>query len=289
MNKNKKTQFRKFVVLPAIFTSAAVPLALAVSCSHEGVGIQGDGGGAIDVLPNVQEAVLAKNDIELTEFDFERNVLNTKEYGILPLSRIQHAFEIKETGDNIIPLTESVEDAIVTQITRMRHIDDNDPELQELSKIFIDGSVNGKDGTPQSLVNPFAEIKVKKSEVMEKGYGVIAKQVHDILDADKTAKFSVLTKSLTIDTVGKDGKYNTGEYVMRLYKKKQNSNELNQAISLFTDKSKFDSDEFALNALGGLTLTYVNQMRNDSENESIYSNYIEEDRSNSDTHNLLWN
>lgn len=287
MNKNKKTQFRKFVVLPAIFTSAAVPLALAVSCSHGGTGIQGDGGAAIDVLPSGHKVLLAKDDIELTEFDVERNVLNTKEYGILPLSRIQHAFEIKDTDDNVIPLTENVEDMIVTKITRMRHIDDNDAELQELSKIFIDSSVNGKDGTAQSLVNPFVEIKVKKSDVMSNGYGMIAKQVHDVLESNKNTKFSILTKSSTIDSVDKDGKYNTGEYVIRLYKKKQNSAELERAISLFNDKTRFGSDEFALNALGGLTLTYATQMRNDAQNDSIYSNFIEEDKSGSSAKNLL--
>lgn len=274
--KNKK-QIYKFAVVPVLTTASIIaPIATVISCGDSAPRVLPQGGEAAQGS-QAKKDIIMKNDIQLTEYDLERNILNTTEYGILPLSRIQHSLEIKNSDDNIIPLSEKIVNVGGNDWAQMRNVDDNDTQLQEHAKIFIDETVNGKDGKAQSLTNPFAEIKVRKSEILANGYSDIAKQVKDILDANQGIKFSILTKSTIIDKADADGKYTNGEYVVRIYKKKANSADLDKAIAMFKDTNKFGSDLFALKSLGGFTLTYVNQMRNPSWNGSIYSNYFQAD------------
>lgn len=270
--KNKR-QIYKFAV-GSIATTATIvaPIATVISCGNNSkVGQQ-------QSVQQVKKDMIALKDVSLNEYDIERSLLNTQEYGILPVTRIQHIFETKKAENSPVKMTEKIDQIIGQNVTAMRNIDLADAELQNYSKIFIDSAVNGKDGKTQSLTNPFASFKVKKSEVIN-SFGPAAKQIKDIIDSNSKDKFSILTMETKKDSENADNEFVSGEYEVRLYKKPANSAELDKAIKLFEDSTKFGADKDALNALGGFTLTYVNQLKNSTPNDSIYSNFLQEENS----------
>lgn len=271
----KKNNIYKVAAL-SLGSAAAIiaPVATLVACGSKSNPV---------VAPNYQHDVkttLELNDIPVSEYDVERNVLNTEAFGILPLSRIQHEWEAKDSERSLTKVTQTTDKLHgIVSATMMKHLQDDDQELIEHAKLYIDESVmvNNK---PQSLTNPFKKFNINKIDIINnsKGtYEAVATQIQDFLNSNPGKEFSIFTHLVTEVTKSDKG-FVSGNYEVRIYQKKANSADLNKAIALFKDPNKFGSDISALTHLQGFTFTFTAQMIDSVADWSMYSNYLQDDQ-----------
>lgn len=270
----KKNNIYKVAAL-SLGSAAAIiaPVATLVACGSKSNPV---------VAPNYQhdaKTTLELNDIPVSEYDVERNVLNTEAFGILPLSRIQHEWEAKDNDRSLTKVTQTTDKLHgLVNATMIKHLQDDDQELIEHAKLYIDESVmvNNK---PQSLTNPLKKFNINKVDIINnsKGtYEAVATQIQDFLSKNPGKEFSIFTHLITEDTQSDKGFIN-GNYEVRIYQKKANSADLNKAIAMFKDPNKFGSDISALTHLQGFTFTFTAQMIDSVADWSMYSNYLQDD------------
>lgn len=253
--------------------SIVAPLATVVACGGT-KGAPTGGNGQPTIAPKTS---LNLKDVQLTEYDVERNILNTAKNGILPVTRIQHTFEGEDKGPALIKIDGKEVDVFGEPITGTTKIETSNPQLQEHAKIFIDSAVQAN-GKSQSLDNPIASFTITKAEIMKNAtaYQQVSDKVKNFIDNNSANgnKYSVLTFATEDDEKDANDSFSTGEYKINIYQKPKNSANLDKAINILKS-NKFASDENALGKLSGFTFTPVTIEVNSEPNKSIYSNYIQ--------------
>lgn len=231
-------------------------------------------------------------DVKITEYDVERQILNTAKNGVLPLSRIQHTFESKDYGPALTKMDETkVQVMGIVEKTGTTRLETTNSQLIEHAKIFIDPSVqiNGKS---QSLDNPLISFTITKSDIMKNAdaYQKVSDNINEYISQHSSSgeKYSVLTLSTKEDVKDTNDEFSTGEYKINIYQKPSNSANLDKAIALLKS-DKFGSDENALAKLNGFTLTPITTEKNSEPNKSIYSNYIQAEQGPGTNNNIATN
>lgn len=261
--------------------SVVAPISTAVACgtkdTHNGVL-------ANKVITVAPKTSLNLKDVKLTEYDVERNIINTSKNGVLPVSRIQHTFESKDYGPALTKIDNTIVDVFGGLVQKLgtTKLEITNPQLKEHSKLFIDSNVQAN-GKSQSLDNPLVSFTITKSDIMKKAdaYQQVSDQVQSYISQHSSngKKYSILTLSTREDVKDQKDEFSTGEYQVNIYQKPSNSTDLDKAIKLLTS-NKFVSDENALEKLGGFTFTPVTTEKNSDPNKSIYSNYLQSEGQN---------
>lgn len=269
-----KNKLIKFVFLP-LATSATVitPVVSAIACGNNP---HKPGQQAITVPPKTS---LNLKDVQLSEYDVERKIINTEKNGILPLSRIQQAFEGKDQWSNLHKIESEQASVMFGLVTKngTTKVDVTSDQFIEHAKIFVDSAIT-VNGNPQSLSNPLVSFTITKNEIMTKAtaYEDVSDKIQNYISAHSSngEKYSVLTLATKSDSADSNNEYKDGEFKINIYQKPANKSELNRAINILKS-SKFGSDVNALKKLGGFTLTPVTATVNAEPNRSIYSNFLQ--------------